>query len=84
MDGADADRPRVRTGAIPGATVTTGGIFVDGTICEAEQTDRRLGDFITCIVDKDGRVQVAFGTTTTGHGISSPAYVRQVDGPRLR
>jgi hypothetical protein len=84
VTGADTDAPSVWTGSIPNAVVSTGGICIDGTICEAEGKDRRLGDFITVIVDKDGYAQVAYGTTTTGHSISSPAYVKEISGPKLR
>jgi hypothetical protein len=84
VTGADTDHPSVWTGVIPNAVAMRGGICVDGTICEAEGKDRRLGDFITVIVDRDGYAQVAYGTTVTGHSISSPAYVRETDGPKLR
>lgn len=81
---ADTDHPQVQAAAIPAAKVTTGGICIDGTACEAEAKDRRLGDFITCIIDKDGMLQIAYGTTTTGHSISSPAWIKETSGPKLR
>ena len=76
--------PRVSAGPIAGAVVTKGGICLDGTICEAEGKDRRLGDFITIAADRTGTLMVAYGTTTTGHSISSPAFVKQSGGPKLR
>jgi hypothetical protein len=84
VDNASSPHPSVRALTIPGAQVMQGGICIDGTICEAEAKDRRLGDFITCALDKDGLLVVAYGTTTTGHSISSPAFVRETSGPRLR
>ncbi len=84
VTGADTDHPTVQAAPVKDAKVTTGGICMDGTVCEAEAKDRRLGDFITVIVDHAGRIHVAYGTTTTGHSISSPAYFRETDGPRLR
>lgn len=84
LSDADTPRPTLWADVIPNAVVTTGGICIDGTLCEAEAKDRRLGDFITVIIDKDGFAQVAYGTTTTGHSISSPAYVRETSGPELR
>lgn len=84
VSGADTDHPQVRAASVDDAVVTTGGICMDGTICEAEGKDRRLGDFITVIIDHEGLVHVAYGTTTTGHSISSPAYFRETGGARLR
>ncbi|MEA3202183.1 MAG: hypothetical protein QOE90_3611 [Thermoplasmata archaeon] len=81
---ADTDHPVIQGGPVAGAKVTTGGICIDGTACEAEAKDRRLGDFITVIVDHAGLAQIAYGTTTTGHSISSPAYIVETGGPRLR
>ncbi|MHB8605406.1 MAG: sialidase family protein [Thermoplasmatota archaeon] len=84
VDAADTAHPTVFAEQVPGAKVTTGGICIDGTACETEGKDRRLGDFISDAIDAQGMLHIAYGTTTTGHSISSPAYVREVGGFALR
>lgn len=84
VDDAASGEPRVRAGEIPNAVAQRGGICLGGTFCEVEGKDRRLGDFITATVGRTGDLHVAYGTTETGHSVSSPAYVRQMGGLRLR
>ncbi|HUR69411.1 MAG TPA: sialidase family protein [Candidatus Thermoplasmatota archaeon] len=84
LDAADTAAPRMSVAPIPNAIAMHGGICLDGTICEAEGKDRRLGDFITASIGRTGDLHVAYGTTETGHSVSSPAYVRQTGGFRLR
>lgn len=84
VDAADGAAPIVWTGEIPNAIAMQGGICLGGTFCEVEGKDRRLGDFITAAIGRDGMLHVGYGTTETGHSISSPGYVRQIGGFRLR
>jgi hypothetical protein len=83
LAGADTAAPRLWSGPV-GERMHRGAICLDSTFCEVEQKDRRLGDFISAAVGRDGRLHIGYGTTETGHSISSPGYIRQSGGPLLR
>ena len=84
VDAAASATPRIWSASLDNAVATQGGICLNGTICEAQGLDRRLGDFISATIGRTGDLHVGYGTTETGHSISSPAYVRQTGGFRLR
>lgn len=83
VDGADTPAPRVWSERV-GERMHQGAICLNGTMCEAQQKDRRLGDFLSAAIGRDGRLHVGYGTTETGHSISSPGYLRQSGGWTLR
>lgn len=84
VDGAASDAPAIWSAPVENAVATRGAICLNGTFCEVEGKDRRLGDFITAAIDSAGKLHVAYGTTETEHSISSPAYFRQESGFALR
>lgn len=61
----------------------TGTICQQGTICQAQLIDRRLGDYFSIEVAGDGSVHIAMADTRQGGGIALPLHIRQIDGPRL-
>ena len=63
--------------------VHTGTICQHGTTCQADLTDRRLGDYFSVAVDLDGVVHVAVSDTRQGGAVALPLHVRQVGGPTL-
>ncbi|MFT6942502.1 MAG: hypothetical protein ACJA2F_000693, partial [Nitriliruptoraceae bacterium] len=63
--------------------VHTGTICQHGTTCQADLTDRRLGDYFAIEVGSDGRVHVAVSDTREGGAIALPLHIRQTAGPRL-
>ncbi len=63
--------------------VHVGTICQHGTTCQADRTDRRLGDYFTVEVDAEGAVHVAVSDTRQGGAISLPLHIRQTDGPLL-
>ena len=79
------------TNASHGA-VHHGDICLNGTACNASASfaagDRRLGDFYTVNYDKDGRIFVIGGDTTTLAGTvtrptSLPVFIGATSGPKL-
>jgi hypothetical protein len=63
--------------------IHTGTICQHGTTCQADLTDRRLGDYHTVEVDGNGMVHVAVSDTREGGAISLPLHIRQTGGPTL-
>jgi len=59
----------------------TGTICTGGTACEAQQIDRRLGDYFEIAIDKTGRLWGAYGDTRRGGIVGLAAFVRQTGGP---
>jgi hypothetical protein len=76
--------------AHPGGVFHEGGICQSGTTCVATGQDRRLGDYFTDALDKNGCVLIATGDTdmvdsTTGGqlSLSRPVTLEQASGPSL-
>ena len=61
----------------------TGTICQQGTVCQAQLIDRRLGDYFSIEVALDGTVHIATGDTRQGGAVALPLHIRQIDGPRL-
>ena len=78
-------------GDVPGFTVTqassepihTGTICQHGTTCQADLTDRRLGDYFSIEVDAAGALNVAVSDTRQGGAVALPLHIRQTAGPTL-
>ena len=69
--------------------IHTGYICETGLSCNTQTGtagDRRLGDYFTIAVDGDGQLVIAYGDTShdPDAAVSHPAFVRQVEGFRLR
>jgi hypothetical protein len=77
--------------ARPGFAVSTatphpvhrGTICNEGTVCQAQGIDRRMGDFFTIEVDDTGRMWAGYSDTRQGGAVALPGFVRQNGGPRL-
>ena len=73
---------------VPGFRVTratpdpfhVGTVCMGGTICQAELTDRRLGDYFTIDIDTTGAVVAAYSDTRQGGAVALPAFFRQDGG----
>jgi hypothetical protein len=86
-----APSPTISTVNAGGRAIHTGSVCQGGTLCVAENKDRRLGDFFTNSVDHRGCVLIASGDTTqtdptTGRefAYSLPIFMSQTSGPGLR
>lgn len=69
-----------------GTPIHSGGICQAGTTCVATGQDRRLGDFFTDAVDKNGCVLIATGETSITDpkaATSRPLYIQQTGGDSL-
>jgi hypothetical protein len=60
-----------------------GTVCQGGTICQAQVVDRRLGDYFTIDVDKQGAVVAGYSDTRQGGSVALPAFLRQTGGPRF-
>lgn len=63
--------------------IHTGTICQGGTACQAMAIDRRLGDYFTVEIDKNGHAWAGYSDTREGGGIALPGIVRQIEGPTL-
>jgi hypothetical protein len=86
-----APTPKINSTLVGGRPIHTGSVCQGGTLCVAENKDRRLGDFFTNAVDHRGCVLIASGDTTqtdpnTGQqfAYSLPVFISQTSGPGLR
>ncbi|HUQ39621.1 MAG TPA: hypothetical protein VM030_05660, partial [Acidimicrobiales bacterium] len=79
-------------GRIPGFTISTvtaepmhvGTICDNGTICQAQVVDRRLGDYFTVDIDTEGKVWTVYSDTRQGGAIALASFVRQTGGPSFK
>jgi hypothetical protein len=85
-----APSPSVDTVNASGRKIHTGSVCQGGTLCVAENKDRRLGDFFTNSIDHRGCVLIASGDTTqtdpnTGQqfAYSLPIFMQQTSGQGL-
>jgi hypothetical protein len=85
-----APSPSIDTVNASKRTIHTGSVCQGGTLCVAENKDRRLGDFFTNSLDSRGCVLIASGDTTqtdptTGQqfAYSLPIYMAQTSGEGL-
>lgn len=61
--------------------IHTGTICQHGTTCQADLTDRRLGDYFTIVVGGDDMLDIAVSDTRQGGAVSLPLHIRQTGGP---
>src|SRR3954447_488196 len=85
-----APTPTIDTANASGRSIHTGSVCQGGTLCVAQNKDRRLGDFFTNSIDSRGCVLIASGDTTqtdpnTGQQLaySLPIYMAQTSGEGL-
>jgi hypothetical protein len=91
VSGADTGKPTFFTQDVAKRPIhKSSTVCQGGTTCVATGQDRRLGDFFTNALDKNGCVMVASGDTTvpssqTGgpRPVSLPILIRQTSGPSL-
>lgn len=79
----DADAAGFRVTQATSEPVHTGTICQHGTTCQADLTDRRLGDYFSIEADGDGQLHVAVSDTRRGGAVALPLHVRQTGGPGL-
>jgi hypothetical protein len=87
---ATSPTPTIDRTIAGGRKIHTGSVCQGGTLCVAENKDRRLGDFFTNAVDSRGCVLIASGDTTqtdplTGQqfAYSLPIFMQQATGEGL-
>src|SRR4051794_9435474 len=88
--GANTASPNIDAVDAVGAPIHDNGVCQGGTTCVATGQDRRLGDFFTNSLDRNGCVMIASGDTTvpsaqTGgpRPVSLPILIRQTSGDSL-
>lgn len=74
-------RPTFTVSTATAQPVHTGTICQNGTICQARVVDRRLGDYFTIDIDKEGRVWSVYSDTRQGGAVALASFVRQTGGP---
>ncbi len=79
----DGGVPAFRISQASSEPIHTGTICQHGTTCQADLTDRRLGDYFSIEADGDGNLHVAVSDTRQGGAVSLPLHIRQVGGPTL-
>ena len=74
----------------PGGVFHVGGVCESGTTCAATGQDRRLGDYFTNALDRNGCVMIASADTMLNDAITGteystgrPLYIHQTSGPSL-
>lgn len=75
--------PGFRVSRASSEPIHTGTICQHGTTCQADLTDRRLGDYFSVEVGGDDLVDIAVSDTRQGGAVSLPLHIRQVGGPDL-
>lgn len=85
VTGAGSSTPVVQTARVSPKPVHRGAICVQGLNCEPLGIDRRLGDFLSVALDRDGSLLVAYAETerVPASAVSRPVFVRQIAGPKL-
>jgi len=58
-----------------------GTVCMNGTVCEATQTDRRLGDYFSVAIDGAGHLDAVYTDTRQGGIVGLPAFLHQSGGP---
>lgn len=84
--GLGCDRSNVPAFTVSTATpkpVHRGTICNEGTTCQAEAIDRRMGDFFSIEIDNAGRMWAGYSDTRQGGAVALPGFVRQTGGPVL-
>ena len=59
----------------------TGTVCAQGTVCQAQLIDRRLGDYFTIDIDSTGAMVAAYSDTRHDGAVALPAFIRQTGGP---
>jgi LPXTG-motif cell wall-anchored protein len=58
-----------------------GTVCAQGTVCQAQLIDRRLGDYFTIDIDTTGAMVAAYSDTRQEGAVALPAFIRQTGGP---
>jgi hypothetical protein len=61
--------------------VHTGTICTQGTVCQAQAVDRRLGDYFANAIDRHGNTYISVSDTRQAGAVALPLVIRQVGGP---
>lgn len=73
--------PRFRDARAITEAFHTGTVCAQGTTCQAQLIDRRLGDYFTIDIDSTGAMVAAYSDTRKPGAVALPAYIRQTGGP---
>ncbi|HWC31977.1 MAG TPA: hypothetical protein VG709_02495 [Actinomycetota bacterium] len=73
--------PGFRTVVATPDPVHRGTICRQGTICQAQLIDRRMGDYFSIEINEQGHMFAGYSDTRQGGMVALPGYVRQVGGP---
>jgi hypothetical protein len=73
--------PRFRNARAITEAFHTGTVCAQGTVCQAQLIDRRLGDYFTIDIDSTGAMVAAYSDTRHDGAVALPAFIRQTGGP---
>jgi hypothetical protein len=76
--------PRFRVVEATKEPFHTGTVCAQGTTCQAQLIDRRLGDYFTIDIDRTGAMVAAYSDTRKDGAVALPAFIRQSSGPSFR
>ena len=79
----DSAEPGFRHAVATPDPVHRGTICNQGTICQAQLIDRRMGDFFTIEIDETGMMWAGYSDTRQGGMVALPGFVKQNSAPRL-
>lgn len=77
---ARSDVPGFQVQQASAGPVHTGTICNSGTVCQAQAVDRRMGDYFSNTITRDGEVVIAVSDTRQGGAVALPLVIRQVGG----
>ena len=78
--GCDGGSPEFRISRASSEAIHTGTICQHGTTCQADMTDRRLGDYFSIVVGGDDMLDIAVSDTRQGGAVALPLHIRQTSG----
>ena len=78
---AGSDVPGFRKVIATPDPVHRGTICNQGTVCQAQLIDRRMGDYFSIEIDGNGHVFMGYSDTRQGGIVALPGYVQQRSGP---
>lgn len=81
--GCDDGPARFTESVATPSPVHKGTVCQQGTVCQAQLIDRRLGDFMSIDATNEGDVYMGYSDTAKNAATALPGFVKQTGGPKL-